>query len=331
MKLYRIRFTSAALIALLISAISAVSAQTIIPRGTVIPVTLDQPLNSATAMAGSRFHAHEAGVNAGGFPEQTRFTGKVDSVTRASAGTAGQIGVSFVGARLPDGTRVPLVGQLTSLDEASVYTDPSSGRLIGKTDARKANLKFAAIGAGAGLVLGQVIGKKPLIGTILGAAAGYLYGAKKQQPAVGRDVAVPAGTQFGILLAEDATIPAHSSAGSLGAGPIGSGWQMRFRGPSPQPFMSGNNLMLPLRSVMGSIGIPFDYDSSSRQILVSNYEVETRHTVGTRVVNINGRNVVMGTRSRVMNGAIYVPAALVELLTHRNVYWNADSGLLRIQ
>jgi hypothetical protein len=329
MKLHRIRFTTAVLIALLISAISAVSAQTVIPRGTVIPVTLDQPLNSANAMVGGRFYAHDTGANAAGFPEQTRFTGKVDSVTRASAGTAGQIGVSFVGAKLPDGTRVPLVGQLTSLDAASVYTDPSSGRLIGTPDARKNNLKFAAIGAGAGLVLGQVIGKKPLIGTILGAAAGYLYGKRQQQPAAGRNVVVSAGTQFGILLAEDITIPDYSASSSLGAGPIGEGWRITFSGL--QPYMAGNNLMLPLRSVMESMGIPFDFDSASKEIIVSNYDTQATHVLGTRVVNIDGRDVTMDARSRVMNGTIYVPASFIELLTHRNVSWNSRSGVLRIQ
>ena len=109
-------------------------------------------------------------------------------------------------AKLPDGTQVPIVGQAVSLDDRSVTTDSSTGRLVGTTDARKTNTKFIAIGAGAGLVLGQVIGKKPLIGTILGAAAGYLYGAKQVKPAVGKDVMVPAGTRFGIMLTEDVTV-----------------------------------------------------------------------------------------------------------------------------
>jgi hypothetical protein len=338
MKTYT-RFLVAALLMAL--AVSVSAAPLIIPRDTVIPVTLDRALGSATSRAGNSFYAHQAGLNGAGFPDNTKFTGNIDSVTRASGNTAGQIGVSFVSAKMPDGTRVPIVGQLTALDGNSVTTDSSTGRLMGTSDARKANLKFAAIGGGAGLVLGQVIGKKPLIGTLLGAAAGYLYGAKQAKPAVGRDVSVPAGTQFGILLTEDVSIPQNRympstasnwstvSTASAGAGPIGPGWRVTFN--NLQPVMSGNYLMVPFRSVMDSIQMPFDYDSSSRQVSVNDYETQTLFTLGTRTMDVNGRNTTMDASSRIMNGAIYVPASYIELLTHRTAYWNQKSGVLRIE
>ena len=83
------------------------------------------------------FYVHQAGINGEGFPDNTKFTGKVVSVTRASGKTAGQIGVSFVSAKLPNGTKVPIVGRLTSLDEASTKTDPTTGRLVGTTTGGK--------------------------------------------------------------------------------------------------------------------------------------------------------------------------------------------------
>jgi hypothetical protein len=294
---------------------------------------MDRALGSATSRVGSAFYAHHTGINGGGFPEQTKFTGNVDSVTRASGNTAGQIGVSFVSAKLPDGTQVPIVGQLTSLDDRSVTTDSSTGRLVGTTNARNANLKFAAIGAGAGLVLGQVIGKKPLIGTILGAAAGYLYSVKLAKPAVGRDVLVPSGTPFGILLTEDVTVPdpwSASSPSSFGAGSdSGPGWLVTFN--NLQPVMSGNDLMVPFRSVMDSIQMPFDYDSATKQLSVSDYESQALHTVGTRIIDVSGQDTTMDTASRVINGSLYVPASYIELLTNRTAYWNQKSGVLRIE
>lgn len=324
------RFLVAALLMAL--AVSVSAAPIVIPMDTVIPVTLDAPLGSATNGPGSIFYAHHTGINGGGFPEQTRFTGRVDSVTRASGNTAGQIDVSFFGARLPDGTKVPIVGKLMSLDSSNVTTDSSTGRLVGTNNASKNNIKFAAIGAGAGLVLGQVIAKKPLIGTLIGAAAGYLYGAKLVKPAVGRDVLVPAGTPFGILLAQDVTIPdalSGVSTASTGTGPTGTGWQVTFN--NLQPVMSGNDLMVPFRSVMDSIQIPFNYDSATRQIRVNSYETQTLHTVGTRTINVNGRNTTMSTASRVIYGSTYVPASFIELLTNRTAYWNQKSGVLRIE
>lgn len=340
MKTYT-RFLVAAL--LLALAVSVSAATVYIPSGTVIPVTLDNSLGSASVRAGNAFYVHQVGMAGEGFPDNTKFTGNVDSVTRASGNTAGQIGVSFISAKLPDGTRVPIVGQLTSLDGSSVTTD-SSGRLVTTSSASKNNLKFAAIGAGAGLVLGQVIGKKPLIGTILGGAAGYLYGRKLVKPAVGRNVLVPAGTRMGILLTQDVSTsqawstaayhPSNSSNwsrvsnASTGAG-AGPGWQVTFN--NLQPVMSGNNLMVPFRSVMDSIDMPFDYDSTTRQISVNNYETETLHTVGTRTLSVNGRNTTMDASSRIINGAIYVPASYIELLTNRTVYWNQSSRVLRVE
>lgn len=319
------------LAALLIAPAASVSA-TIIPRDTVIPVTLDAAIGSATSRTGGTFYAHHTGINGGGFPERTQFTGSIDSVTRASGKTAGQIGVSFVSARLPDGTRIPILGQLTSLDDRSVTTDTSTGSLVGTTDARKANLKFTAIGAGAGLVLGEVIGKKPLIGTLLGAAAGYLYGKNQAKTVAGKDVVVPAGTRFGILLSEDASVPEHQTAASPAstvADTIGSGWQVTF--DNLQPVMRGNNLMVPFRSVMDSIKMPFDYNLATKQVSVNNYETQTLHTVGTRLIDVNGKNTTMDAASRIMNGAIYVPASYIELLTSRTAYWNQKSGVLRIE
>lgn len=313
-------------------AVSVSASPIVIPRDTVIPVTMDKAISSATSKVGKAFYAHHTGIDGGGFPEQTKFTGNIDSVTRASGRTAGQIGVSFVSAKLPDGTRVPIVGQLISLDKDNTTTDPTTGRLVGTTDARKANLKFTAIGAGAGLILGQVIGKKPLIGTVLGGLAGYLYGAKQAKAAVGRDVTVPAGTQFGILLTEDATFPNSWSAisnNSTEASTTGSGWQVAFN--NQQPVMSGNDLMVPFRSVMNSIDMPFDYNSATKNVRISDYDSEVMHTVGTRIVDINGQDTRMDASSRIMNGSIYVPASYIELLTSRTAYWNQKSGILRIE
>lgn len=315
---------------LMVLAVSVSAAPTVIPKDTVIPVTLNTALSSATSSVGDRFSAHQEGVNAGGFPDQTKFTGTVESVTRASGKTAGQIGVGFVSTRLPDGTWLPIQGRLTSLDQNSVKTDPATGRLVGTTDARKGNLKFVAIGAGAGLVLGQVIGKKPLIGTILGAAAGYLYGRTQVQAAVGKDVQVAVGTPFGILLDQDVTIPEPKSVDPIGAGPDStSSWDVTFT--ALQPVMRGNELMLPFRSVMDSIDMPFNYDSATKQVSVSDYGSQMVHTAGTRIIDVNGQDTMMDATSRVINGSLYVPASYIELLTSRTAYWNQKSGVLRIE
>lgn len=315
---------------LMAPAVSASAVTILVPENTVIPVTLDKTLSSATSRVGDTFVAHHEGVNGAGFPEHTKFTGRVSSVTRASGKTAGQLGVAFVSAKLPNGTSVPIVGKLTSLDEKSVKTDPATGRLVGTTAAQKANLAFIAYGAGGGLLLGELTGKNKTLYTVLGAAAGYLYGQKQAKPAIGKDVRVLAGTGFGILLGRDVALVDSTRSAVAGAASIapssGPGWQVTFL----QPFMSGNELMVPFRSVMSSIEMPFDFDSETRMISVSNSGAQVEHRVGTKLVQANGKEIELDTASRIVHDAIYVPVGYVELLTGRTAYWSQKSGVLRL-
>jgi hypothetical protein len=114
------------------------------------------------------------------------------------------------------------------------------------------------------------------------------------------------------------------------AGPgSGLGWKVTFNGP--QPFMSGNDLMVPFRSVMNSINMPFDYNSSSRTISTSRSDSQILHTVGTRFVYVDGRAIRMGAMSRILNGSVYVPASCIEMMTGGSAYWNQSTRVLRIE
>ena len=324
-------FTALLLAAFVAALTISAAAATVVPKGTVIPVTLDEALSSATSRAGSTFYAHHNGINGAGFPENTEFTGKVVSVTKASGKAAGQIEVGFISAGISGATPVPIKGQLASLDDKSVKMDQATGRLVGTAGARKNPAKFIAIGAGAGLIIGQLAGKHAVIGGILGAVAGYLYNQQQAKPAVGKNVQVPAGTRFGILLTEDVTIPeawSAASTASTGAIPDSPGWKVTFK--NQRPLVSGNDLMVPFRSVMDSIQMPFDYDLATKQLRINDYESQAVHTVGTRIINVNGKDIRMGAASRFVHGSLYVPASYIELLTGKTAYWNQQSGVLRI-
>ncbi len=175
----------------------------LIPKDTVIRATLNKPLSSATSKVGDRFYAYQQGAIAGGFPEKTKFTGKIVSVIKASDNMAGQIGIMFVNAKLPDGKILPFEGRLISLDDNSVMMDQSSGRLMASASAQGSNGTFIASGAGAGLAIGQSYGNSPFLGAVLGGSSSSLYSQQQVTPAVGQDAQVPAGTAFGILLDQD--------------------------------------------------------------------------------------------------------------------------------
>jgi hypothetical protein len=313
-------------------AVSASAVPIVIPRDTVIPVTLDKALGSASSQAGNIFYVHQSGINGEGFPDRTQFTGNVVSVTKASGKTAGQIGVGFVSAKLPNGLRVPIVGRLTSLDETSTNTDPTTGRLIGTTTGGNNNLKFVAIGGGAGALIGQLTAKRPLTGTLIGAAAGYLYARTQAKAAVGKDVHIDAGTRFGIMLDQDVAVPGSTStalATSTGAGPdYVSGQQVVFN--SLQPVMSGNELMLPFRSVMNSLDMPFDYNSATKVINTTGVDQQVHYSVGSRYVYADGTPTKMSAASQMINGSLYVPASYIELLTNKTTDWNQQLGVLSL-
>ncbi len=186
--------------ALLMAFAISVSASTTIPKGTVIPVKMDTQISSAKNHVGDLFYAHYEGNGGGGIPEGSKFTGKVASVTKATKHTAGQISVRFIGIKPPYGSSKSISGQLTLLDKKSVRTDSKSGRLVGTVSANRNPAKFIAIGAGAGLIAGQLGWKKPLVGTLIGAVAGYAYSTTQHKAATGQDVKVKKGTTFGILL-----------------------------------------------------------------------------------------------------------------------------------
>ncbi|MHB1462834.1 MAG: stalk domain-containing protein [Armatimonadota bacterium] len=307
----------------------------VVPKGTVIPVTLDTQLSSATNKQGDIFYAYHEGINGAGFPEYSNFTGKIKTVTKASGSKAGQIDARFTLVHLPDGSSIPIRGQLISMDKNNVKTDSKSGRLIGTANANNNPGKFIAIGAGAGLLAGQLGWKKPLIGTLIGAAAGYIYSTTQNKAAVGKDVVVKTGTPFGILLTKEVTIPELRSADAVSdtntTTSTDDGLQVSFH--SLQPIMSGNSLMVPFRSVMDSIDMPFSYNAASRTLSMSrsNSDQAVHTAVGTSLVYVDGVATRFDTPSRMVNGNVYVPASYIELITQKTAYWNHDTGILRLQ
>ena len=90
-----------------------------------------------------------------------------------------------------------IVGAATSLDSNSVQRG-SDGRLVARSTKGKDKTKFIAYGAGAGFVIGSLLGKN-VVGGLLGAAAGYLYG-QHQNKGNGHEVVLKPGTEFGVRL-----------------------------------------------------------------------------------------------------------------------------------
>jgi len=173
--------------------------QAVFPAGSVLKVKLDDTLSSDRNHAGDRFTATVSSEDTGyNLPAGTRVEGVVSEVKQASSDSPGMLDVDFRQLRLPDGQRYPLVGAATSLDSNSVQRD-SDGRLVARSTKSKDKTKFIAYGAGAGFLIGSLLGSN-IKGGLLGAAAGYLYGQSQKNKGNGHEVVLKPGTEFGVRL-----------------------------------------------------------------------------------------------------------------------------------
>jgi hypothetical protein len=164
-----------------LSTLAAVAALALVPlvasaqvtAGTELSGTIDQQLDSKSAVVGQRFtmsnvHSQDNNING------ATIYGHVDSVQPAGQGRAGKISLAF--------------DKLHTRSGASYALD---GRATGVQVNTKSNVVNEAGGAVAGMIVGNIIGKKvgTNMGGLLGAAGGYIYAKNAKQ-----NVTVPANS-----------------------------------------------------------------------------------------------------------------------------------------
>ena len=174
--------------------------QIAIPPQTVVPVTLDQDISSATATRGQQVTATVVSERLGDseFPAGTKLRGIVTESTPRSGDTPGVLDIRFRNAILPDGTVVKLSGNPIALDNASVSTE--GGRFVAKPGARrKDTAKVIGVGAGAGFLIGRLLKKDGALPAIIGAAGSFLLDRSKNRSQAA-DARLAAGTKLGVRL-----------------------------------------------------------------------------------------------------------------------------------
>ncbi|HEX8370945.1 MAG TPA: hypothetical protein VF604_20535 [Pyrinomonadaceae bacterium] len=173
-----------------------------IDTGTNIRVRMNGALSSKTARVGNRFTTTvtEPVYSTNGvvvIPVGSTVTGRVDTVTPSrKGGKPGEIGVSFVSVRLPNGTTRAINGSLTDLNTKSAKSDNEGTASGDKMKHRK--IIFIGGGAGGGAILGGAFGggKGALIGGIIGGIAGAIT----ENQTKGEEAEVRSGTEFGVYL-----------------------------------------------------------------------------------------------------------------------------------
>ncbi len=185
-----------------------------VDSGTTFRARLNGDLNSKISHVGDKFTAtvtEPVYSNTGEvvIPVGSTANGRVDSVVPAKkGGDPGQISVSFVSVRLPNGSVRSINGSLTDLNTDKAKTDNEGTASGDKMNNRK--LIFIGGGGAGGAVLGAAIGggKGALIGGLLGAAGGFLG----DRVTKGEDAQVKSGTEFGVYLNQAISMPKYAES-----------------------------------------------------------------------------------------------------------------------
>jgi hypothetical protein len=178
-----------------------------VPVDTVIAVSLDKPLNSASAKKGDKFTAtlDTKGMdNYADLPKGTKVEGIVALASPKKKDSPGVLDLSFTSVVLPNGKKFPMEARLFNLDEKNITTE--NGVMTAKPQAKKDDLKYVGYGAGAGVLLALVTKGNVLTSGLIGGALGYLFGLTQNDAKSFKDVELKEGTTVGLVLTENLRI-----------------------------------------------------------------------------------------------------------------------------
>lgn len=179
-----------------------------VDTGTVLRVRMEQTISSKTAKVGNTFsvtvtepvYANNGVVV---MPTGSRLTGRIDAVKPAAkGGKPGEIDVSFISARLPNGRVRTINGSLTEL---TGKTESDNEGTVSADKMKHRKIIFIGGGAAGGAVLGAIVGggKATAIGAVVGAGAGFLG----ERLLKGPEAEVKSGTEFGVYLNQSIALP----------------------------------------------------------------------------------------------------------------------------
>ena len=177
-------------------------AQVDLSPGTIIPVKLSTELSSNQAQAGDTFTAtvDDSKEAYHSIMQGATVSGVVRRATPQSGDTPGTLDLAFTRLRLSDGRTMAITGSPASLDTKALTTR-SDGILVAKNTSKDQRLTYAGYGAGAGLLVGLLTGKKIKIEDVLiGGVLGYGAGTVLKAPTQVHDVDLQPGTELGVRL-----------------------------------------------------------------------------------------------------------------------------------
>ncbi len=189
----------------------------VIPRGHVLILRIETPLDSGKNRPGDRFYARldEVLTDDGNrmiIPANTLFVGHVADVAPAQMRRrSGVIEIIFDKMLTTDGRELPVNGILTSADdkERKRLKIDDEGVIEGGGQKKK-NVVFIGGGAATGAVVGAIVG-----GAALGAGVGAAAGLVAVLLSKGKEAVVEAGTRVGLELLEPFDLSGRGNSSTI--------------------------------------------------------------------------------------------------------------------
>jgi hypothetical protein len=183
------------------SVVGPVFATYTLPANQHFRLKMNQTISSETVRRGDRFKGtvmipvYASGVEV--VPAGSIVEGHITSVVPArSRGREGQLSVAFDAVVLPDGTRHPIDGALTEVQDQKAGEVDAENRVSGhSSETRK--IAYVGGGGGGGALIGAAIGggKGAAIGAAIGAGAG-IAGVMLTK---GNEAVLRSGTEVGMI------------------------------------------------------------------------------------------------------------------------------------
>lgn len=93
-----------------------------------------------------------------------------------------------------------------------------------------------------------------------------------------------------------------------------------------RPFLSHGVVMMPVRSVLEAVHIPFTYDAPNQQLRAAGDGGRVRLALNSSIAVVDGnRRVDLGAPAQRLNGTLYVPMRFFNLVTGREVAYDSGS------
>ena len=182
------------------------------PRGSVVPVKLDDNLSSDNSRVGDKFTATidtNGSDDYFGLPQGTKVQGHVSFAQPRQSDTPGVLGLSFDNILMSNGQKVPITASIIGLDKNSVIND--NGRIVvNPNNQKRDDLKYVGTGAGAGALIALVTKGNLVTNAVIGGALGYLYETLLNKPK-SSNVNLNRGTALGVRFDQEARIRVYTN------------------------------------------------------------------------------------------------------------------------